>query len=241
MNDIQIDVQFWPNKEDGTRGMLIVMQGEEMLHSDVIDAAKDKTRTAFLKKLEKLCPGIDIDLVRKSILSEVHRASQRQHDSDLQKAQELDVQRIVRPHLFHVPEASGLIVPIAELTTNHQIEGKWVLFVQWASGKRERRDFAGYLELGSNDQLWFHPKAPAPSPHTASRWSNQGRAMWLDGYTPRVEEIFRRLCEQFAYFLEFPKEEAVGVTATLALWTMLTYGYPVWPAVPYLSIGGPLG
>ncbi|MHC4476776.1 MAG: hypothetical protein ACYTEL_14110 [Planctomycetota bacterium] len=58
---------------------------------------------------------------------------------------------------------------------------------------------------------------------------------------PRVEEIFRRLCEQFAYFLEFPKEEAVGVTATLALWTMLTYGYPVWPAVPYLSIGGPLG
>ncbi len=57
---------------------------------------------------------------------------------------------------------------------------------------------------------------------------------------PKIELIFKHLCERFAYFLEFPKEEAVGVTATLSLWTMLTYAYPVWSAVPYLSIGGPL-
>ncbi|MBN2138297.1 MAG: hypothetical protein JW720_10865, partial [Sedimentisphaerales bacterium] len=41
--------------------------------------------------------------------------------------------------------------------------------------------------------------------------------------------------------LEFPKEDAVGITATLALWTILTYAYPAWSAVPYLSVGGPLG
>jgi len=32
-----------------------------------------------------------------------------------------------------------------------------------------------------------------------------------------------------------------GVTATLACWIILSYGYQVWPAVPYLFVGGPLG
>ncbi len=41
--------------------------------------------------------------------------------------------------------------------------------------------------------------------------------------------------------MEFSSEDALGVVSTLSLWTMLTYAYPAWPAVPYLSVGGPLG
>jgi hypothetical protein len=51
--------------------------------------------------------------------------------------------------------------------------------------------------------------------------------------------VFRRLCEQVAYYLDFPAESAAGTTATLALWTTLSYAYPCWPAVPYLWLGGP--
>jgi hypothetical protein len=32
----------------------------------------------------------------------------------------------------------------------------------------------------------------------------------------------------------------VGTTATLALWTILTYCFSVWDAVPYLFVGDPL-
>jgi hypothetical protein len=51
--------------------------------------------------------------------------------------------------------------------------------------------------------------------------------------------VFRRVCERVAYYLDFPAESAAGTTATLALWTTLSYAYPCWPAVPYLSVGGP--
>jgi hypothetical protein len=42
-------------------------------------------------------------------------------------------------------------------------------------------------------------------------------------------------------YIDLPAEHAEGTVATLALWTMLTYLYPAWPAVPYLYVGGPLG
>ncbi|HEX4592259.1 MAG TPA: hypothetical protein VH120_20155, partial [Gemmataceae bacterium] len=41
--------------------------------------------------------------------------------------------------------------------------------------------------------------------------------------------------------LDFPAESAAGTTATLTLWSLLSYAYPVWPAVPYLYVGGPVG
>src|SRR5262249_26264681 len=52
--------------------------------------------------------------------------------------------------------------------------------------------------------------------------------------------VFRRLCEQIVYFLDFPEDSVKGTTATLALWSMLTYCFQAWDAVPYLNISGPL-
>ena len=112
--------------------------------------------------------------------------------------------------------------------------------MQWSGGKRQCTDLADYIELDNSERLWFHQRPPAPAPNLISRWSPSRRSAWLDGFTPNVNDIFRYLCEQFAHFLEFPKEEAVGITATLALWTILTYAHPAWSAVPYLSVGGPL-
>jgi len=241
MNEIEISITFKPKKPGSTSGHLMVKQGEEALHSDVCNIAKDKAVTAFVNKLKKRCPNVDAEEIRKLILAEVDRISQQEPESASRENEELDVSRIVRPHLFHVPEVSGLLIPVAQLTNGSKVEGKWLLFIQWSNGKRQCVNLVDYLELDNGQKLWFHPKPSAPSPSMVSRWSRHGRSAWLDGYVPKVEEVFQRLCRQFAYFLEFPREDAVGVTATLSLWTILTYAYPAWSAVPYLSIGGPLG
>jgi hypothetical protein len=241
MQDVEINVAFQPKKPGSMSGHLMVKQGAEPLHSDVCNIARDKDVTAFLNKLTKRCPNVDVEEVRGLILGTVDRIYQQGSSSDSEGSEALDVSRIARPHLFHIPEVSGLLIPVVEVQGGNQVVGKWLLFMQWSGGKRQCTDLADYIELDSSEKLWFYPCPPAPAPNIISRWSLSSRSAWLDGFTPSVEDIFRHLCEQFAHFLEFPKEDAVGITATLALWTMLTYAYPAWSAVPYLSVGGPLG
>jgi hypothetical protein len=55
-----------------------------------------------------------------------------------------------------------------------------------------------------------------------------------------VPDAVIEVCEALAHHLDFPPEGAAGSTATVALWAVLSYGYPAWPAVPYLYVGGPM-
>ncbi len=73
-------------------------------------------------------------------------------------------------------------------------------------------------------------------------WSAGSREAWLRGSltSPDPVDVFKRLCEGFARYLEFPREQATGIGATLALWSLFTYVFRAWLSVPYLSIGGPL-
>ena len=68
------------------------------------------------------------------------------------------------------------------------------------------------------------------------RWAEWLRA----GTAPNPAELFQRLYQRIAYFIDLPKEHAQGTTATLALWTILTYSYLAWDAMPYLFFAGPL-
>ncbi len=240
MDHMEVEISFTSHKEGKTKGQLLVCHGGDTIHSDVIDIAKDKDLTAFLKKLKKLCPAIDIDQVREQVLAEVGRIAHHDAESAQEAEMELDVQRVVRPHLFHTPEVSGLLVPVARLSSRGP-EGHWKLYVQWADGKRNCLDLERYLTLPNNERLWFYPKPGSPDATLIPDWSAGGRREWLKGYTPQAECLFKDLADTFNYYLEFPKEEAAGHLATLSIWTILTYAYTTWLAVPYISIGGPLG
>ena len=237
--DQEIKISFEPQNTGTTKGKLLVQQGSEVLHSDVLDIAKDKSLTAFVNKLVKIYPAIDKEQARKTILSEVGRISQQTTQEEDQQT-ELDVRHVVSPHLFHIPEISGLLVPSARLSAGVP-EGYWQLYLQWVDGKREYVELEQYLTLTNDDRLWFHPKPTIPDVNMISGWSSAGRNRWVKGYTPKGEDIFKSLTDTFNHFLEFPEEEAMGHLATLSLWTILTYSYTAWPAVPYISIGGPLG
>jgi hypothetical protein len=239
VNEVQVEITFAPDKDGGTKGLLTAMHGDEVLHSDRMDVAKDRQRTAFLNKLKKRCPSIDPEEVQQRMLNEAYRIAQAANQPPSEPPAELDVSRIVRPHLFHVPEASGLLISMAEAYRG-RIDGKWLLYVQWAGGGRECMDLPDYLEPANGPRIWFSPKPPTPLPTTMSRWSQQSRAKWLEGYTPKLDDLFIRVAGRFLDLLEFPTADTTGTVYTLSLWTMLTYTYPVWPAVPYLSVGGSL-
>jgi hypothetical protein len=98
------------------------------------------------------------------------------------------------------------------------------------------------IDLPAGGRLWIHPSPSEPTPTMKPGWSQEARRKWLAGEpAPDPAEVFKGLCARFAHFLDFPKAEAPGVTATLALWAIHTYCYQAWPAVPYLFVSGPLG
>jgi hypothetical protein len=239
MQEASIEITFEPRKTGTTKGQLLVQYNGEVIHSDVIDMAKDKDLTAFLKKLKKHCPAIDTEHVRRLILAEVARISNEKTNA-AELATEVEAMRVVRPHLFHLPQVSGLLVPVVRPSDSGP-KGHWLLHIQWADGKRECRDLEQYLTLPDNERIWFAPMPSSPAVSGVFGWSAQGRKKWLDGYTPQADSLFKDLAKTINHYLEFPVEEAPGHLATLSLWVILTYAYPAWLAVPYLSIGGPLG
>ena len=161
--------------------------------------------------------------------------------TESQSETELAVSHIVRPHLFHVAEVSGLLVPVLTISSDGPA-GKWLLLLHWADGKRECRKLPNPLELLTGDNLWFSSVSSATNRIVGDAWSAKARRRFLEGkYTPDVAKLFNRLQEAFRRFVSFPEEEAEGATAVLALWTMLTYAFPAWSVIPYLSIGGPMG
>ncbi len=240
MSDVPVEITFTPDKPDSSKGLLTARQANQILHHDHVDIAKDRQRTAFLNKLKKRCPSLDIDAAGQLMLDNAFRAAQAANQSHQQPPTELDISRIVRPHLFHVSEVSGLLIPVAQVQNNSRVQGKWMLCLQRADGRRECVDLVDSLDLGDNERLWFSQRPPAPLPTTISRWSLDGRTEWLSGYEPDLKALFTSITNRLLDLLEFPPDEALGTASTLTLWTMLTYVYPIWGAVPYLSIGGSL-
>ena len=97
------------------------------------------------------------------------------------------------------------------------------------------------LDLPGGRRLWIHPSPSEPTANTPARWSRAARQAWLKREScPDPVDVFKRLCERVAYFIDLPEEHAPGIVATLAVWSILTYCYQAWPAVPYLYVGGPL-
>jgi hypothetical protein len=133
-----------------------------------------------------------------------------------------------------------MLMPVVRARGKERPEGKWLLCLQWADGRRECVDLDDYLDLGDGKRIWFSQKPAAPLPTTMSRWSQAGRTKWLKGHAPKLNDLFTSVANKFLDLLEFPMDDALGTAYTLTLWTMLTYLYPIWGAVPYLSVGGSL-
>jgi hypothetical protein len=215
----------------------------EVLAVESIDLANPKRRTAFAAALSRKRPDIDTAEVEAELLRHAGSLAGKRGGNPAGPGMlpELDVSSIVRPERLITTEVSGLTVPTMTMVGDKPA-GRWTLYLQWANGKRERRSLPPFIDLADGRRLWILPTPAEPTASTPQGWSAEARQQWLQGaQAPDPADLFKRLSERFTHFIELPRDQAPGTIATLALWTLLTYVYHAWDAVPYLHIGGPLG
>lgn len=228
-------IEWKPSGRNGTLLIAAVVDGQAMF-SDKLDPSRASARKRFAEAIAAKVPGMGIEDVDAELLRIATEAgaSRTLPDAD----QEIIV---ARPELGFRPEVSWLATPSVSMGESGPV-GRWFLHLQWADGRRERKSLEKGIELPDGRRLWFEPQPSPPALTQASGWSADGRTAWLSGEpAENLAALFRGLSERFAYYLDFAPDWAAGTAATLALWTLLSYVYPAWSAVPYLSIGGPMG
>lgn len=237
--ETNVTIGFAPVSTGKTRGVLTIKQDDRIIFTDNLDIASDAKRAALTKKVCEQLPGIDQNDLNAVMLEYVHQqiATAEQPST---ASPEVAADLVVRPHLFHLPEVSGCLVPVTRIS-GHSPVGEWIQHLHWADGRREVQPVQSHLVLPDSRVLWFAPLPTSPPPGTRSLWSQAARTKWQDGYSPKPDEVFLRLNDEFAHYLQFRPEDGVTVFTVMSLWTMVSYLYTIWPAAPYLYVGGPLG
>ncbi len=213
----------------------------ETLDSDKLDVCRASARERYIKRLTSGLLGIGRETLEAELLSIAGQVSEPRVPKANTETPELDVSAIARCELFHTADVSGVTVPVASIVGGKPVGG-WQLYLRWhEDGRREVVDLPESLDLPGGGRLWLHPRPADPTPTMPSGWTAKARRAWLDGAdAPNAADVFQIVCGQLTHYLDFTGETAAGDVATLALWSIFTYCYPCWSALPYLSIGGPL-
>jgi hypothetical protein len=112
---------------------------------ETLNLTKPNKRTNFTKRLCDGRRGIDPLTVEAELLkaaAALASGPQGSNPPDSGSLPEVDVSRIIRPERFIAPEVSGLAVPTTT-TFGDRVTGRWLLYLRWPAGKRERRAFCG--------------------------------------------------------------------------------------------------
>lgn len=153
---------------------------------------------------------------------------------------ELGDGRVTRPERLILPGVSGLTVPRRILRGGEPVS-EWMLYLRWQDGRREAMPLPEVLSV-DGERVFIAPRPPEPPPSMMPGWSAASREAWLAGSPPMPpDQVCRLLIEGFGRYLDLPPETAKGTVAMLACWSMLTYFFGVFDAVPYLAVGGPAG
>jgi hypothetical protein len=241
MEDKELVIEVIPSGRNGS-ATITARLGDEVLAVESVNLTKPKARTDFVNRFCNDHQGIDAKTLEAELLKKAaDLAAKPETPANPSALPELDAAAIVRPERFITPEVSGLAVP-SMTTIGDKPVGRWFLYLRWPDGKRERRPLVPALDLPDGRRLFIQPEPSEPTPNMKPGWSAAARKRWMEGeQAPSPADVFRGLCERIAYFLDLPREYAKGITSTLAVWTILTYCYSTWDAVPYLFVGGPLG
>lgn len=226
-----------------------VFQDRQLILVDKVDLASEKDRLRFATRLEDEAK-VQQEVSSKKLLELAGDYLSKKEEEEKRKqgvkaslsGKVVSTTDQVRPELFFTPEVCGLTVPVA-IQDGERIDRVWRLFLQWADGKREWRDLPGFLDLPDGRRLWFSHDPGPPPRGMASRWTEISWEAWLDGSPPHdPATVFQEVFRFISTYLDFPvKEDALGLISTMALFVFLTYCYPAFPAVPYLSFTGPAG
>jgi hypothetical protein len=222
---------------DGKKQRVRLSLDGNLLFVDTLDPSSASARKKLIDAAKAKFDGLDRDKLEAQLM----KLAEASDGLTSLMLPEVDIRRVVRPELFHTRDVSGITVPVM-LDGAVELIPRWRTHLRWADGRREVMDVPDRLLMPDGSTLYVHPDPGGPSGSEQYSWSSHSRRSWLEGAdAPDPAYVFRAVCEKLAYYLDFPIDDAPGTTATLALWSMLTYVYPAWDAMPYLFIGGPMG
>lgn len=226
-------------ERDGKRQRVKLSIEGKMLFLDSLDPSSASARKRFIDAAKEKIDGLNCDMLEADLMKLA--ATNNDPSPSSLVLPEVDIRRVVRSELFHTPHVSGITVPVV-LDGAGKLVPRWRTFLRWTDGRREVVDFSSRLLLPDGSTLYVFPDPGEPSSSDPPAWSSPSRRNWLEcGQAPDPIHVFQVVCEKFAHHLDFPADDAPATTATLALWSILTYVYPAWDAVPYLFIGGTMG
>jgi len=223
-------------------------KADEELHRDQVNLNRANHRTKFGRaihdKLPRFTP-LEIESQLLKLRADLER-SQDANDDRPSQGKELDALELTRPELVIRPGFTAIAVSRL-MESRSGPDGIWTLYTKSGS-KRSQRELEPSIIMGER-ALHVHPMPPQPSPSDATElcgWSKPSREAWLRGEVrPTTTQVLERVMQRIDQFIELPNEEgtdeAFGYGATLSLWVMLSYCYPVFAAVPYLYLAGPAG
>jgi hypothetical protein len=224
---------------DGRRHRVRLRLDGKLLFVDSLYASSARERKRFIDAAEAKFASLDRDDLEAYLMDLAGSSDDLNFNGLI--LPEVDVRYVIRPELFLTHDVSGITVPVV-LDGAGELIPSWRTHLRWADGRREVMDLPDRLLMPDGSTLYVHPDPGGPSGSESPAWSSRSRKSWLEGAdAPEPAYVFRVVCERLAYYLDFPADAAPGTTATLALWTILTYAYPAWDAVPYLFVGGPMG
>ena len=234
--------------------IVVASRGTEPVHRDSIDLDKADKRCKFARAIHAKIPSmeptrIETDLLR--LLGDLQRQREREQDQAPEQTtgDELDAMEMTRPELIFRKDFAAMAVPRL-LDSRSGPDGVWTLYAR-RNAKRTIEELDPIVITGGSS-LHVHPMPLAPSVSDVSdlnRWSKQSRQSWLGGNArPTTDEVITAIMERIDRFIELPPDPSadaetgsLGHAMTLTLWVMLSYVYPIFPAVPYLYLAGPAG
>ena len=164
--------------------------------------------------------------------------------ADLASAEEVDGYLVVRPERLFIcgptEEVSAITVPV-RLRSTEGIESAWRSYIRRGE-HREAIALPASLEVDGTT-YYVSPEPSPPGKSMLGGWSKASRHQWLTSGSDVMPpgQLLEELVDAFSQFIELPEEQADAVYRLLALFSVLTYSSPAFPAVPYLAINGPAG
>lgn len=241
------DVILEAAPQNGRKGRQIILRKGDRVFYERIDVGSFEACQKMLRKAAKFL-GFEVTGFFESLyprLIEEAKQADTKADNEARplagQPAEIDVENTIRVERFITPDVSGLTVPVA-VPIDSQIIKTWRVYIRWTHGGRESRDCFPTLDLSNGRRLWVHPIPGAPPEDMSPGWSRFSRDRWLAGEEAiDPSTVFQGVCRYIADYLDFPKDQAPGHTATLALFIVLTYSAAVFQAVPYLFFWGTAG
>ncbi len=225
----------------GAKHCVTLRRGAEVLYLDTLDLASAAARKGFTAGLLEKYPGLCSDVIDARLMA---LAAGIANDAPKAGAAlvEVDVRLVVRPELLHTVRVSGITVSVPHDDEGETLAAKWRTYLRWADGKREVIDAPKRLTLPDGSTLYVSPDPGTPDASIQPAWSMASRAAWIAGTpAPEPKTLYWDVRARIHRYLDFTPDSREGIEDTLTMWTMLTYVFPAWDAVPYLRIGGPMG